>query len=471
MQGGFIWDWVDQGILSVNSNGRNFWAYGGDLGSGALHNDENFCANGLIEADRTVHPGIYEVKKVYQDILFHDIDWKQGKIQVENRFCFTNLSGYRFEWVLQKNGVPVKTGDFSVNLGPSETKDVQLPAPAVGDDAEYTFEVFAYTRNATALIPAGHEVAREQFGSNTTRFFQSATAPSGDLKWEQKGNMLEFSSGEVSGSFDVNRGEWRRYQYAGKSILQSFPQPYFWRAPTDNDFGNQMPERLGIWRTAQENKRLQSVKIGDADADGLPITVKYVLTDIQSDYTLMYRIRKDGSIEVHASIDMQNKNLPELPRFGMRMQLSKSDAHIGYYGRGPWENYSDRKTAAFLGEYHQELKDQFTANYIRPQENGNHSDIRWVELTNDAHQGVRITGLQPICFTALPYLTEDLDPGLTKKNQHPADLNERNFISLQVDLIQRGVGGDNSWGAYPHRPYLLLDKQYSYGYVISPIKQ
>lgn len=159
-----------------------------------------------------------------------------------------------------------------------------------------------------------------------------------------------------------------------------------------------------------------------------------------------------------------------MPRFGMRMQLDKKYEHIKFYGRGPWENYNDRNTASFLGEYDQMLKDQFTSNYIRPQENGYRTDVRWVSLSNEKGEGIRITGIQPICFSALPYLSEDLDPGMTKKNQHPSDLNERNFITLQVDLKQRGVGGDNSWGYLPHEPYLLKEKRYSYSYIVEPIR-
>jgi beta-galactosidase len=158
-----------------------------------------------------------------------------------------------------------------------------------------------------------------------------------------------------------------------------------------------------------------------------------------------------------------------MPRFGMRMQLGREFENISYYGRGPWENYNDRNTASFIGEYHQHLKDMFVANYIRPQENGYRTDVRWVSLLSEQGQGVMISGLQPICFSALPYTAEDLDPGITKKNQHPSDLNEQNFISLHIDLKQRGVGGDDSWGALPHAPYLLTEKKYAYGYIIRPV--
>jgi beta-galactosidase len=194
------------------------------------------------------------------------------------------------------------------------------------------------------------------------------------------------------------------------------------------------------------------------------------LTDINVPYTIIYTILTNGSIKVEARMDMKGTQLPELPRFGMRLQLSKSLENISFYGRGPWENYSDRNTASFLAVYDQTLKEQFVWNYVRPQENGYRTDVRWVEFKQGAGSGVKITGAQPICFSALPYAAEDMDPGLTKKNQHPSDLNERDFISVHIDLTQRGVGGDNSWGALPHEKYLLKGSTYSFGYILEPLR-
>lgn len=472
MQGGFIWDWVDQGLKTKDADGKTFWAYGGDLGAGNLQNDDNFCANGLVAADRSVHPGLHEVKKVYQYIIFKDKDWRKGLITVENNFNFIELDGYNFKWQLIKNGKVINSGNFDVSLDPGSTIDIKLSIPEIMDDAEYLLNVFATTKNDQPLIPAGHEVAREQFGGDTRYFFASLNnSESGDLTISKNGNILEFKSGDISGKLNTVNGQWTSYDYKGRSVLRSLPTPYFWRAPTDNDFGNNMPERLGIWRTANENKKLTSVKIGDKNQTGQTIEVKWLLTDIETPYTISYTILNNGAIKVEASIDLNENNLPEMPRFGMRLELPKAYENINFYGRGPWENYSDRSTASFLGEYDQKLKDQFTWNYIRPQENGYKTDVRWVTFADDDGNGIKFTGMQPICFSALPYTAEDMDPGLTKKNQHPSDLNERNFISLHIDLNQRGVGGDNSWGAYPHEKYLLKAKTYSYSYIIEPLKK
>lgn len=472
MQGGFIWDWVDQGIKTKDQNGKEFWGYGGDFGAGHLQNDLNFCSNGLVAANRTSHPGIYEVKKVYQDIIFKDKDWKKGLITVENNFNYLALDDYNFKWELYKNGSLVKAENFAVSLNPQQLKDIQLSIPSVAEDAEYVLNVFAYIKQATEMIPANHEVAREQFGASTKQFFTSITNnATSNLTIIKTENGLEFSSGEITGRFNAKTGLMASYKQKGVNVFHDMPEPFFWRAPTDNDFGNKMPEKLGLWRSVGENRKFVSATIGEKNETGLPIEVKWLLTDIDVPYTINYTILNNGSIKVEASIDLGDKNLPEMPRFGMRLQLPKTLEYIQFYGRGPWENYADRNTASFLGIYNQKLQDQFIKNYIRPQENGYKTDIRWVKFTNATGAGVKFTGNQPICFSALPYLAEDLDPGITKKNQHPSDLNEKNFISVHIDLNQRGVGGDNSWGALPHEQYLLKAKKYAYSYIIEPVKE
>lgn len=204
---------------------------------------------------------------------------------------------------------------------------------------------------------------------------------------------------------------------------------------------------------------------GDQGTDGLPVKIEYELA-IGVPYTVEYLVQNDGAIRVTSSMDMTGRNLPELPRFGIRMELPQQYSNLNYYGRGPWENYSDRNTASFVGLYKDSVKNQYTWNYIRPQEAGYKTDVRWVSLTNNNGRGLLIEGLQPICFSAINNSTEDLDPGLTKKQQHPTDIKPRRNVFLNIDLKQRGVGGDNSWGALPHEPYRLLDKKYSYSYVM-----
>ncbi len=469
MQGGFIWDWVDQGILDTNNYGKKFWAYGGDFGAGHLQNDENFCANGLVAADRSPHPGIYEVKKVYQNIWFKNKDWQKGIITIHNNFNFTNLSNYQFKWVLLKNGMPIQTDTFLLDLSPGLIKEVALNIPVITGSDEWMLNLFAYTKNETIAIPNGHEIAREQFGGKSQQFFLQQQTETGNLSIETKGNLIHFNAGKVSGSFNTKLGKLISYKYNDHSLMTGFPEPYFWRAPTDNDFGNQMPQKLGFWRNAHQLLQLDTVKLGVQNSQGLVIECNYKMTAVDIPYIITYTILNNGAIKINASIDLLGKKMPEMPRFGMRLNLPKTYEQIDFYGRGPWENYPDRNTASFVGIYQQKASEQFIMNYVRPQENGYKTDIRWVQLYDEQKRGIKITGLQPICFSALPYTAEDLDPGNTKKQQHPSDLNERKFISVHIDLSQRGVGGDNSWGALPHPPFLLKNNQYSYSYIVEPI--
>ena len=467
MQGGFIWDWVDQGLKTKDDNGKDFWAYGGDLGGYHLQNDENFLANGLVAADRSPHPGLYEVKKVHQNILFEAKDIAKGVVTVKNGFNFTNLDNYSFKWQLFENGALQDEGTFSVKLAPNQQKDVKLKLPntRAKEGEEYFLNLYAYTKSATELVPAGHEVAREQLSLGKGNYFAASSGKGkSNLKIEKDGEKLKFTAEDVAGEFDISEGRlnWYGLDQAGKRIISKFPEPYFWRAPTDNDFGNNMQVKSGVWRTAHVNRKVQNVKVGEQQADGLRIKVKYELTDINVPYTIEYLIENDGAIQVTASIDMEGRDLPELPRFGMRMELPGQYDNLAYYGRGPWENYSDRNTATFIGRYEDKVANQFTQNYIRPQENGYHTEVRWVRLTNEAGQGLMIQGLQPIGFSALNYSAEQMDPGLTKKQQHPTDIRSQNTVFLHIDLKQRGLGGDNSWGMLPHDEYRLLDKKYSY---------
>jgi beta-galactosidase len=449
MQGGFIWDWVDQGMLTKTADGRPFYAYGGDLGGYYLQNDENFCANGVIASDRTPHPGLFEVKKSYQSIIFSAKNLETGEIKVENLFDFTNLNNYTFKWVLTKDGKSVAEGNFDVNLAPKQSQDVKIDLPAKKDRGEYALELYAYTKSATELVPAGHEIAREQLRFDNSYYFQVNRPRTGTLEITKANNRLTFKTDKVTGTFNTQWGNWEKYSALdGSSSINGLPEPFFWRAPTDNDFGNDMPYRLGIWRNAHSNKSVSKVTIGEQNAEGLSIQVDYLLTGINANYTVIYQILNDGAVKVTANLDLGDRNLPEMPRFGMRMNLKQDYKLLNYYGRGPWENYQDRNLASFLGVYADTVVKAVESNYIRPQEHGYRTDTRWIKIANEQGNGLMIEGVQPISFSLLPFKTEDLDPGLSKKQQHPTDIKIRDENTLQIDLKQRGLGGDDSWGLY-----------------------
>lgn len=468
MQGGFIWDWVDQGMLTKTADGRPFYAYGGDLGGYYLQNDENFCANGVIASDRTPHPGLFEVKKSYQSIIFSAKNLEAGEIRVENLFDFTNLNNYAFKWVLTKDGKSVAEGSFDVSLAPKQSQDIKIDLPAKKDRGEYALELYAYTKSATELVPAGHEIAREQLRFDNSYYFQVNRPRTGTLEISKTNNRLTFKTENVTGTFNTQWGNWEKYSALdGSTSINGLPEPFFWRAPTDNDFGNEMPYRLGIWRNAHANKSVSKVTVGEQNAEGLSIQVDYQLTGINANYTVVYQILNDGAVKVTASLDLGDRNLPEMPRFGMRMNLKQDYKLLNYYGRGPWENYQDRNLASFLGVYADTVVKAVESNYIRPQEHGYRTDTRWIKIANEQGKGLMIEGVQPISFSLLPFKTEDLDPGLSKKQQHPTDIKIRDENTLQIDLKQRGVGGDDSWGALPHKEYRLTDKKFTYSYILS----
>lgn len=471
MQGGFIWDWVDQGLEAFTEDDRMFWAYGGDLGGADLQNDENFNANGLVTADRKAHPGLFEVKKVYQNIGF-SLDGKQ--LTVSNNYDFKPLDNFLLRWDLLADGKVVASENFTANTAASEDVTLTLNLPDLEETHEYFLNVFALVKDDEGLTPKGHELAREQFKLNSTSYFgQPKQEVRTSLTYSVKDDVLTFASDKISGSFNLQTGMFESYKAMdseGETIAQ-FPQPYFWRAPTDNDFGNGMPERLRFWKSATQSATVTDVELGDETESGVPITVHYSLSDtVYIDYAIEYLILHNGDLKITSSINFEELELPEMPRFGIRMALSPGFEHLAYYGRGPWENYSDRNTSSFVGLYEDEVSNQFTWSYIRPQESGYKTDVRWLKLRNNSGTHLRIQGLQSLGFSALHIATEQLDPGTSKNQVHPTDLQPQKETFLHIDLKQRGVGGDNSWGALPHDPYRLLDKQYSYSFVLSLAK-
>jgi beta-galactosidase len=472
MQGGCIWDWVDQGIRTKTADGRSYFGYGGDFGSHDRYTDYNFVCNGLVDADRNPHPGIYEVKKEYQSILFENEDWQRGKIKVKNEFSFTNLSDFDFRWEMLNNGQKIQEGTFTVDANAGETKSVSLNVPmmklVVG--TEVMFNVYAYQRTATPSVPAGHEVAREQFNGNSS-YFDRKQASTGDLKIEKNADAVKFSSGDIKGEINLKTGGINQLSHKNNNIVGGFfPEPYFWRAPTDNDYGNDFINYARVWMSAQSRRTVKKITVGDQNTEGVAVTVVYRIPDVRADYTLDYLIKNDGALQINATLELPaDSEAPELPRMGMRFGLPDSYNQLSWYGRGPWENYADRNTAALVGLHYDNTENGWTRNYIRPQESGYKTDMRWLKLTNTEGVGISVEGLQPLCFSAMSQLTEDFDEGNTKKNRHITDIIKRPFVTLHVDLGQRGVGGDTSWGAETHEEYRLKAKKYSYGFVIRPI--
>ena len=468
MQGGFIWDWVDQGIDAVGRDGRHYWGYGGDFGAWMYTHDENFCCNGVVSPDRTPHPGLYEVKKVYQDIRFEMLDRERSKIRIYNDHLFTNLSDYVFAYSLYAGGELMADGELAtIKCAPQSFVDITLPVALEGE-GEVLLNLVAMQYAEHQLIPQGHHVATEQIVVKEYNF--ERVVPDGKLEIEQgDGWLVAYASDkdETGVLFNTRTGALVRYVSAGRDLVSQLPEPWFWRAMTDNDFGAGMPRTLNVWRT---NRRKSLGATVEQSEDRVVVRGEYCLVDAPSKYVLTYTFMADGSLQVEAEWEREGEYVPELPRFGMRLILPADYKNFTYYGRGPWENYADRKESAFLGLWHQSTDEQLFP-YVRPQESGNKCDVRWAELTNGEGIGIRIEGLQPLSVSAMPYRSEDLDPGLTKKQMHYSDIEPRREVVLHVDLAQRGLGGDTSWGAQPMDEYRLTADRYYYGYVIRPINR
>lgn len=486
MQGGFIWDWVDQGLLAEDENGDAYWGYGGDFGAYNYTHDENFCINGLVQPDRTPHPGLMEVKKVYQDIRFSSANPAAGVIDIENHFMTRDLADYDFRWELLDNGKKVSEGTLgNMSVPAGEKKTVKVPFPEVleGSDGEYHLSIYAFTRQADkdGIIPAGHEVAREQFV-----VYEKERPADNDALWATLEGASETASAPAvkesreslevtthNGArllFNKGNGNIDSFTFGGKSLMNGTLAPSFWRAPTDNDWGSGMHVKANAWRYAAENRKLTSFTHKEA-GNKVIVSERYRLPDVSSDYTIDYTVYPDGRLGVEASIIPDNgADIPEIMRFGMIAAMPKPMDYFSWYGRGPWENYSDRNTASFMGEWGADVSEIYYP-YVRPQETGNHTDVRHASLTDATGSGVRIDAVKPLNITALDVHPSDLDPGMKKNQMHDSDVRHNIHNNyLYIDLVQRGLGGDTSWGATPHEPYIVKAQPMSFSFILTPLK-
>jgi beta-galactosidase len=476
LQGAFVWDWVDQGFFLKTAQGRPYWGYGGDWGPPDTPSDRNFCCNGLVGPDRTPHPGLFELQKVYQSVKIRDGVAPGGKRQliITNKYAFINLDRFEIAWTLVENGKDILAEGVIRNLdiAPGQTKifDLETPALAVKTGAEYFLNAAVRTSAAGAipLVPSGWDVAREQFALPV---FASATSddagPLPGLALDQAGPEAVITGTDFALRFDKATGLLSAWEFRGKPLLRSGLEPNFWRAPTDNDFGNRMPNRLAVWRKAGGNRTLARFEAKTLKPGVIQATAAYNLKDVDGRLTLVYTIKGDGEMIVRFEFAPTRRNLPEIPRVGLALTLPGEFKNVGWFGRGPQDNYSDRKTAAFVGLY-ADAVDRSEVPYVSIQEYGNRTDCRWAALTDDQGWGLRVVGMPQFDFSALPYTTEDLT--LDKRgDKHPADITRRDFVTLNIDYGQMGVGGDDSWGAQTHAQYKLGVREYEYAFRLQPL--
>ncbi|MDR0714367.1 MAG: DUF4981 domain-containing protein [Bacteroidales bacterium] len=492
--GGYIWDWVDQGVWVDKDGG--YWAYGGDFGVNAP-SDGNFLCNGLVNPDRTPHPAMAEVKYVHQNVKFEADHLQKGDVKVTNRFYFTDLSEYTVKYTVLSDEGKLKEGVLPLSLAPQTSTIVRAPLPEqkfqAGKEYFLNFEVLAKT--AAPLIPAGHVIAREQFRL-PVETARKNFIPKGEIKTvAETDDQLTVLSAKATFVFDKKTGQLSSYKVDGQEyIYDGFGiQPNFWRAPTDNDYGNGAPERQQIWKTA--SKRFPPASFRWRNENNATVCVVDYLLPAGNHYVMTYKIYPGGEMHVRADFSAI-ANAPELPRVGVRFRMPDRMQNIQYWGRGPEENYSDRRAGTFVGHY-RTIAEKMYFPYVRPQENGHHTDTRWLTLTTEKGAGLLLLADSVMEFNALRNSVEDFDSeestrdyqwknyspeeianknpekakNRLRKMTHINDVRPRNFVEVCIDMKQQGVGGYDSWGARPTPEHLIpANRDYSWGFTLIPVK-
>ena len=523
LQGGYIWDWVDQGIAETDENGRPYYAYGGDYGINAP-SDGNFLCNGLVNPDRTPHPGLTEVKYAYQNVAVEPVDLAAGRFVVKNRFYFTNLKKYMMTYDVKANDKIVRSGKVSLDIAPQGTKEFSVPVgnlkPKAGTEYFVDFRVFAV--QAEPGVPVGWEIAHEQFRLPIDPLAVKLATGGPALKVTTEGDDLVASSGRVKFVFNKAMGMVTSYQVKGKEYFQDGfgIQPNFWRAPTDNDYGNGAPKRLQVWKQASEAFNVVEASI-DMDGKDALIKADYLLP-AGNLYRMTYRVHPSGAVKVDAvftSTEMSEAEIEvseatrtatftpgndkareaaaklEVPRIGVRFRLPAVMDQVTYLGRGPQENYCDRNNGTLVDVYKATAEEMYFP-YVRPQENGHHTDTRWLTLDQKGGRGLTVRADSLIEFNALRNSVEDFDSeeaknrpyqwsnftpeevanhdeikakNVLRRMHHINDVTPRNFVEVCVDLRQQGVGGYDSWGSRPEPEYTLpANREYRWGFTLIP---
>ena len=433
--GAAIWDWVDQGLLK-----DGYYAYGGDFGD--KPNLDAFCINGLIAPDRKPHPHYYEVQYVYQPLQF--LQEGDSVIRIVNRDFFTQIDEYEYYCEVYHNGELVSGELARVNDGRFEIPYPYFPY----DDPELILNVYARLKEAKPWAPEGFVIAREQFVLKPHEFWSALGG--GDAKAVKSADGAVYTTD--NGSVIISpTGALVSWVADGQEMLQSPLEPYFWKPENDNQHAAHFAELSALWQDAAEKRTVKAVRI-----EGNQVVVEMSLA-IGAELTLTYQVKADGRIKVDMAYKPTATDLPLMPKFGMRMRLPADFTQIRYYGRGPWENYPDRKGSALIGIYETTLKD-YETEYIHPQDNGNRSDIRWFEIGK-----LHIEGLQPLCIRAWDYGEEDL-VGV----RHPQEIKRGRFVNLNIDLSVHGVGGADTWGKHTLPQYTIPANQpHHYSFILS----
>jgi len=466
LQGGFIWDWVDQGLRAKAPDGEEYFAYGGDYGPPETPSDDNFCMNGLVSADRTPHPGLAEVKYQYRNIEATPANLKSGTVTVKNDYVFRDLDFVQLFWQVKADDQVVQSGTMPVPaIAPGESQTVSIPynLPSAEPGKEYWLNLSFRLAERTLWAEPGFEVSYEQFKLPVEKAVPALSARKmPPVEVEDTGYNTTVTGDHFVFVFDRTEGTIESFKYQGTELVRTGPSPNFWRAPTDNDRGNNAPERLAIWQWASGQLRVRNTAVKQLNSKTVQITVDGVIPAVKSSYQETYTVYGSGDVVVAVDFKPGSDELPEMQRFGMQMTMPPGFEQFTWYGNGPQSTYWDRKKGARVGLYTGTVDQQFV-DYSEPQENGNKTDVRWVALTNKKGVGLLAVGMPYLSASAWHYTLHDLDVA-----KHSYELPYRKYITLNLDYKQTGVAGDNSWGARPHKQFTLWPQEYSYSYRLRP---
>ncbi len=482
-QGGYIWDFVDQGLRDKSPvTGKEIFTYGGDYGRYPA-SDYNFNCNGIIAPDRRMNPHAYEVRYCQQNVWINNFDATTGTLDIYNEYFFKNIDDLNLSAVVYANGVKVadvKIADTK-GIAPQTTKTVKsealknavAEAQAAHPHEEITVNFAFASDGSQALVDRGQVMARQQFVVNGYKFDTVDTAKKGAIDIEETNAYVKVSAERMTVTIGKHTGMIDYLDVDGQPMLKfrESMKPEFWRAPTDNDCGASLQQKMSVWKNPKMN--LKSVD-KQVYADSVVVTAQFDMPEVKAQLEMRYRINAAGEVAVSQNmITDKDAKVADMFRYGVQLQMPAAFSKIEYYGRGPEENYIDRNSSAFIGKYESNVKDEYYP-YIRPQESGNHTDIRYFSIYNPTSgKGITFEGYAPMECSAIPYLVEDLDPGYEKEHawgQHSGDLVDKGLVQLHIQQRQYGLGCVDSWGATPIDKYKMHYQDRSFTFVIKAKK-
>ena len=481
-QGGFIWDFVDQGLRVKNKQGKTIYAYGGDFGRYPT-SDHNFNCNGIINPDRKPNPHANEVRYYYQNIWATAKDLKAGEVEVYNENFFKSLDDVELQWTLESEGKVLANGRNALDIPAQQKRVVKLDGYSLPADVkgEVVLNRDFVLKKAEPMLDAGYAVAREQFVVNPYTFptMESVLAVTSGkydtrkVEKEEKVAWVTLSAGNTSVTFNHWNG-WIDYlDVDGKPMLEEgyAITPDFWRAPTDNDYGAGTQRKLHAWKNPE--MKMKSFKVVENEGKAEKgVEVVYDMPSVEATLTMTYTLTPAGELVVNEAMTVNKdaKHKPELMRYGMQLVMPKAYNMLTYYGKGPGENYIDRNNGDRLGVYDAKVADQYWG-YVRPQESGNKTEVRYWQVKDENGKGLEFYSFAPMECSTLNYLASDLDDGWDKNahQSHSGDLTPRDFSVVKLAARQRGLACVNSWGAIPLEQYRMPYQDYSFTYVIRPL--